>query len=56
MPKFESKKEPVLSKFTELNEKFLKIKDEGNEEYKAKSYLMAVSKFTEGISLYEKNK
>lgn len=28
------------------------IKDSGNKEFKNKSYIMAISKFTEGINLY----
>ena len=34
---------------------FIKIKEEGNAEFKDKSFLMAASKFTEGINIYKKN-
>ena len=39
----------------EISELFIKIKEEGNAEFKDKSYLMAASKFTEGISVFKKN-
>ena len=39
----------------ELDKRFAAIKDAGNGEYKAKSYVMAASKFTEGVNLYQKN-
>lgn len=39
----------------EITELFIKIKEEGNAEFKDKSFLMAASKFTEGISIYKKN-
>ena len=40
----------------ELNTQLGSIKDEANVEYKNKSYLMAIAKFTEGITLYHKHK
>lgn len=40
---------------SELDKQLGVCKDEGNAEYKAKSYLMAGSKFTEGITLYQKH-
>lgn len=36
----------------ELSKKFTEIKDQGNVEYKAKSFIMAASKFGEGITLF----
>jgi len=41
---------------SELNTEFARIKEEGNTEFKAKSFMMAASKFTEGINIYLKNK
>jgi tetratricopeptide (TPR) repeat protein len=38
-----------------LSNRFVEIKDQGNAEYKAKSYLMSASKFGEGISLFHKH-
>jgi len=38
-----------------LTAEFVRIKDEGNQEFKDKSFLMAASKFTEGISIYKKH-
>ena len=39
----------------DLDQKFTQIKDEGNTEYKAKSFVMAASKFTEGINTFLKH-
>jgi tetratricopeptide (TPR) repeat protein len=52
-PPVEEEEEPKLS-VDELDKMFAKIKDEGNTEYKAKSFVMAASKFTEGINSYLK--
>ena len=39
----------------ELSKKFVEVKDQGNGEYKAKSFVMAASKFSEGISVFLKH-
>lgn len=39
----------------EISNELVRIKDEGNVEFKAKNYLAAAEKFTEGTSLYLKN-
>jgi len=40
----------------EIEKEMVRVKDEGNKEFKVKSFLMAGSKFTEGINLYNKYK
>mmetsp|Transcript_34737 Transcript_34737/g.53346 ORF Transcript_34737/g.53346 Transcript_34737/m.53346 type:complete len:405 (-) Transcript_34737:500-1714(-) len=63
-PKKEAKKaaqetpkeeEPKEASAEELSAEFVRIKDEGNKEYKIKSFLMAGAKFTEGINIFKKN-
>ena len=54
-PKEDSDDQEESMSLADLDQKFSQIKDEGNAEYKAKSYVMAASKFTEGINLYLKN-
>lgn len=39
----------------EITKELIRVKDEGNVEFKSKSFLMAGSKFTEGIALYLKH-
>ena len=39
-----------------LSAKFTEIKDAGNAEYQRKMWVMAIAKFGEGISLYQKQK
>jgi len=39
----------------EIEKELARIKDEGNQEFKNKQFLMAGSKFTEGINLYQKH-
>lgn len=39
----------------DMEKRLTEIKDEGNVEFKAKSFLMAGSKFGEGITLYQKH-
>lgn len=46
--------EPTLTT-QELVIQLTAIKNEGNAEFKAKSYIMAIAKFTEGTTLYGKN-
>ena len=48
-------KEPEMS-VQELDAKLGEIKDQANVEYKNKIYVMAIAKFTEGITLYHKHK
>jgi len=50
------KEEEDKMSVSELNTEFARIKEEGNTEFKAKSFMMAASKFTEGINIYLKNK
>ena len=47
----------TLSEMTaaDMEKRLTEVKDEGNVEFKAKSFLMAGSKFTEGIVLYQKH-
>jgi len=47
----------TLSEMTaaDMEKRLTEIKDEGNVDFKAKSFLMAGSKFTEGINLYTKH-
>ena len=40
----------------ELEKKLIAIKTDGNKEFGEKIFVMAASKFTEGITLYEKHK
>ena len=40
----------------ELEKKLVEIKTEGNKEFGDKVFVMAASKFTEGITLYQKHK
>lgn len=58
--KTEDKKTPAVHTnddmtIAKLNQILLKIKDDGNAEYKNQVYMMAASKFTEGINLYLKH-
>lgn len=39
-----------------MSAKFAEIKEAGNEEYKRKMWVMAIAKFGEGITLYQKYK
>lgn len=47
----------TLSEMTaaDMEKRLTEIKDEGNVDFKAKSFLMAGSKFSEGITLYQKH-
>lgn len=47
--------EPKMT-IQELEKKLVAIKTEGNKEFGEKIFVMAASKFTEGITLYEKHK
>ena len=49
------KEETPSIKDEELSKRFTDIKDQGNSEYKTKSFIMSASKFGEGISLFQKN-
>lgn len=42
-------------KFSELSKRILIHKNDGNEEFKNKSYVMAATHFTEGIKLYKQH-
>jgi len=46
------KDEEPSVKHEELSKRFAEIKDQGNAEYKTKSFIMSASKFGEGISLF----
>lgn len=48
-------KKPEIT-IEELEKKLVAIKTEGNKEFGDKIFVMAASKFTEGITLYEKHK
>lgn len=53
VPKKESPKDEEPSvKHEELSKRFTEIKDQGNAEYKTKSFIMSASKFGEGVSLF----
>jgi hypothetical protein len=45
--------EPKLN-IDQISAEFIRIKEEGNKEFKDKSFLMAAAKFTEGVSIYKK--
>lgn len=50
----ETPAEPKVDKAA-LSKRLGEIKDEGNQAFKTKSYVMAASKFTEGITMFKKN-
>lgn len=54
-PKKEEEEGEKKLSVDQLTTEFARIKDEGNKEFKDKSFLMAASKFTEGISIYKKH-
>lgn len=54
--KEEEDEEEAAFTANDLTHRFTEIKDAGNAEYKRKMWVMAVAKFGEGISLYQKHK